>query len=64
MYGIGQSGNWNQLEIGFWKSFFHFLISFFNLPFWRASNTIGVAYFHTFGQLPIGLYNPHAGREV
>jgi hypothetical protein len=40
MYGIGQSGGWNQSEIGFWKSFFHFLISFFNWPFWRASTTI------------------------
>jgi hypothetical protein len=40
MYGIGQSGGWNQSEIGFWKSFCHFLISFFNWPFWRASITI------------------------
>jgi hypothetical protein len=40
MNGIGHSGGWNQSEIGFWKSFFHFLISFFNWPFWQASTTI------------------------
>jgi hypothetical protein len=29
MYGIGQSGGWNQSEIGFWKSFFPFVDFFF-----------------------------------
>jgi hypothetical protein len=29
MYGIGQSGSWNQSEIDFWKSFFPFFDFFY-----------------------------------